>query len=841
MIADVSAPRLRRTVLSTLLLIAVLAVVPVAPVAAQDPGWAVERFEGTTGEEVSTTVARRVWPDTDTVVLARTDEFADALSAAPITALLDAPLLLTDRDAMPRLVWEQIEHFAPRRAVLMGGTAAISEDVVAELRRWGVQTIERIAGPNRFATAAAAMDFVRANGGDGDPFLVRGEGAGHIGGWEDAVAVSQHAASLGAPVLLSRVTDLPDESAAALAADGADTVTIIGGEAAVNQDVSDQLWALVDRVDRLDGVSRYHTSIAVADAAVAAGGVTDNLWLVNGENWQDALVAGTAAAITDGVLLYVNPHVWETSIGRDWVLAALPGADRVNIVGHRDGLPTTIDFELVDRAMPRPAWTPPAGVRISPGDNAQAVVDAHPEGTTFVFTAGEHQLVQVVPRDGDRFTGEEGAVLKGSISLAPNVAQAFQDEAGRWVIPGVTFDPPPPPSTHVEDSDAGMESGREGEAIQTDLFAGRHRLTHTGTVETLTRVGQWHFDVAGDRILLLQDPATLGAIELSVAPWAFQSAAEDVEIDHLTVNRYASQSKAGAIDAHNGLRWFIHHVTVAQSKSAAVRTGSGAVVADSRLVHNGQIGITGGDHRYDETQSPVSILRNEIAFNGEVGYRMGWEAGGAKLTNTIDSVFEQNWSHHNRGAGLWCDLDCADPSWISNLSEHNYAAGILIEETSGALAHSNIVRTNGALAYGDLGSGIWVANSPGVELAWNVFESNRLPIVANHNGIPAGEHGNLEIAELYVHDNDIRIDAYLPGLRVRTNEPQRYYRDDIVWEDNVYRRRADHTEHFWMGRKVTVPEWQDEFGHDRNGRFLDVNVAAFQPPSPFTTVPYGAS
>jgi hypothetical protein len=314
-----------------------------------------------------------------------------------------------------------------------------------------------------------------------------------------------------------------------------------------------------------------------------------------------------------------------------------------------------------------------------------------------------------------------------------------------------------------------------------------------------------------------------------------------VEIDHLTVNRYASQSKAGAIDAHNGLRWFIHHVTVAQSKSAAVRTGSGAVVADSRLVHNGQIGITGGDHRYDETQSPVSILRNEIAFNGEVGYRMGWEAGGAKLTNTIDSVFEQNWSHHNRGAGLWCDLDCADPSWISNLSEHNYAAGILIEETSGALAHSNIVRTNGALAYGDLGSGIWVANSPGVELAWNVFESNRLPIVANHNGIPAGEHGNLEIAELYVHDNDIRIDAYLPGLRVRTNEPQRYYRDDIVWEDNVYRLRADHTEHFWMGRKVTVPEWQDEFGHDRNGRFLDVNVAAFQPPSPFTTVPYGAS
>lgn len=828
--------RVQLLILSVLATLATLVLVPAAPASAQSTGWRVERFEADSGSGISTTVARRAWSDVTTVVMARGDQFADALAAAPVAALLEAPLLLTDRQEMPRHVWEQIEHFLPERVLLMGGTAAISDSVVEELEGWGVEHIERIAGANRFATAAAAMDFVRANGGTGDPYVVRGEGAGHIGGWEDAVAVSQHAAMQGAPILLTRPDDLPDETIAAIEGDGADRVTIVGGQAAVSGGVSDDLWGLVDDVARLDGVSRYHTSLAVADATVADGADRSTLWLVNGENWQDALVAGTTAASRGGVLLYVNPHVWDPSPGRDWVMATLDAVDQVNVVGHREGLPTAIDFELTDLATPAGTWTPPAGVRITPGDNAQAIVDAHPEGTTFVFTSGVHPLVQVEPRDGDRFTGEPGAVLLGAVSLAPQVANAYQDAQGLWRVPGVAYDPPA-----ADDFDNfRMEDGRDAEAIQADVFVGEQRLVHVAAPSAVTSSRLYHFDTANHEIVLNRDPRTLQPMEFSVAPWAFASAADDVEVDHLTVRRYNTPPKVGAIDAHNGLRWRIHHVTSIQNKAAGVRTGSGAVVSDSRLVHNGQIGITGGDHRPDGSQQPVTIERNEIAFNGEVGYGWGWEAGGAKMTNTIDTTYRQNWAHHNRGPGLWCDLDCLNPQFHSNLTEHNYAAGILIEETVEALASDNIARANGAFAYGDLGAGIWVSNSPHVELAWNILESNRLPIMANHNGIPAGEHGNLEIADLYVHDNDIRVDAYLPGLRVRTDEDERYRRTDLVFADNVYRLRADRDEHFWWGEKLTVEEWTEDLGFDVDGEFLDVDVDAFQPPRPYVVNPYGA-
>jgi parallel beta-helix repeat protein len=52
-------------------------------------------------------------------------------------------------------------------------------------------------------------------------------------------------------------------------------------------------------------------------------------------------------------------------------------------------------------------------VPVFPGDSIQALVDANPEGTTFVVKAGVHRRQQVIPRNGDSFVGEPGAVLTG--------------------------------------------------------------------------------------------------------------------------------------------------------------------------------------------------------------------------------------------------------------------------------------------------------------------------------------------------------------------------------------------------------------------------------------------
>jgi len=56
-------------------------------------------------------------------------------------------------------------------------------------------------------------------------------------------------------------------------------------------------------------------------------------------------------------------------------------------------------------------------VAVAPGQSIQAAVDSHGAGTTFLIKAGVHRGQHVVPKDGDVFVGESGAVLSGEGSV----------------------------------------------------------------------------------------------------------------------------------------------------------------------------------------------------------------------------------------------------------------------------------------------------------------------------------------------------------------------------------------------------------------------------------------
>ena len=55
----------------------------------------------------------------------------------------------------------------------------------------------------------------------------------------------------------------------------------------------------------------------------------------------------------------------------------------------------------------------PGTLVVSPGQSIQALVAANPPGTTFVLKAGTHLRQSVIPKSGNHFIGEPGAVLDG--------------------------------------------------------------------------------------------------------------------------------------------------------------------------------------------------------------------------------------------------------------------------------------------------------------------------------------------------------------------------------------------------------------------------------------------
>ena len=146
-----------------LLLLAILG----GPVAAQDPTPTpsqpaqVQRLAGPTRLETAISLSQNTFGpgDAPVVVLARSDEFADALAGAPLAAKERGPILLTPPDGLVDITAAEIQRVLPPGGVvyLLGGPAALSERVAQDVAALGY-TPQRLQGPSRYETAIAIAD-----------------------------------------------------------------------------------------------------------------------------------------------------------------------------------------------------------------------------------------------------------------------------------------------------------------------------------------------------------------------------------------------------------------------------------------------------------------------------------------------------------------------------------------------------------------------------------------------------------------------------------------------------------------------------------------------------------
>lgn len=105
-------------------------------------------------------------PDPPVVVaVARADDPVDALAASAVAAQLGGTVLLTPRDELGADAREGIGELLPDIVLVVGGEAALSEQVRQDLEDLAAQpevsfTVERVAGPNRMATATALSQYL---------------------------------------------------------------------------------------------------------------------------------------------------------------------------------------------------------------------------------------------------------------------------------------------------------------------------------------------------------------------------------------------------------------------------------------------------------------------------------------------------------------------------------------------------------------------------------------------------------------------------------------------------------------------------------------------------------
>lgn len=258
------------------------------------------RLAGADRVETAARISEGTRDRSEVVVLARADEYADALAGGPLAASLGAPLLLTPSDRLADVTAAEVARLGATEAVLLGGEAALSPAVASDLSSQGV-SVRRVAGAERFATAAAIAGELPASA---EVLVAEGANADPARGWPDALSASALGSAARVPVLLVERDRLPEVTAAAL--DASDSVTVVGGPAAVGDAVVAQLDERAGTVSRLAGENRYATSRAVADEAVRRGVAGQEAFVATGRAFADGLTAGAATGADGGVLLLAD-------------------------------------------------------------------------------------------------------------------------------------------------------------------------------------------------------------------------------------------------------------------------------------------------------------------------------------------------------------------------------------------------------------------------------------------------------------------------------------------------------------------------------------------------------
>jgi putative cell wall-binding protein/endo-1,4-beta-D-glucanase Y len=259
---------------------------------------AVTRIGGADRYAVSAAVSASTFaPGAPVVYIASGQTFPDALSASAAAGAEGAPVLLTARDTVPGPVLAELARLAPKRIVVLGGPATVSEAVVTTLRGRGA-AVERIGGADRYAVSAA----VSAKTFTGLPPRQTYVASGEV--FPDALAGSAAAGADGAPVLLTARDTVPGPVAAELGRLEPGALLVLGGPNTVAPAAFTDLGRIAPAT-RLGGADRFAVAAAVS-ARTFAPGRTSTVYVASGAVFPDALSASATAVANHAPVLLVS-------------------------------------------------------------------------------------------------------------------------------------------------------------------------------------------------------------------------------------------------------------------------------------------------------------------------------------------------------------------------------------------------------------------------------------------------------------------------------------------------------------------------------------------------------
>ncbi len=371
----------------------------------------VTRYQGADRYDTSAAIVDANYsPGVPVVYIASGLNFPDALAGGAAAANAGGPLLLVEPSAIPPAVASELTRLSPASIVVLGGSPAVSDVVVTALQSYTTGTVTRVAGADRYATAADLAASFPA----GSPVYVATGLSFPDALGATAAATLQHAA-----ILLTDPNTLPSSTAAALAELTPESITIVGGGTAVSAGVAAALAAYSPTVTRISGPDRYATA---AQLAANAFPTATGFFLASGSGFADALTGGPVAGMLGQPLLLAAPTCLPANSTA--VEAAAINPSTVTLLGGAASLGAGVAALTTCPTAPAPVVPPPA--KITFGSGTHHVGATLPAGTyrTRTNAAGCYWARL------SGFTGQLGDIIANNDSDAHQVVTIAATDAG---------------------------------------------------------------------------------------------------------------------------------------------------------------------------------------------------------------------------------------------------------------------------------------------------------------------------------------------------------------------------------------------------------------------------
>ncbi len=280
-----------------------------------------------------------------TVIVARGDDFPDALAAAGLAGVHGGQVLLTQTSYLTADAKAEIKRLGADRAFVIGDKHSVSDKAFGEIRSLVGGNASRLGGADRYETALKI--YKAGSGGWGKTAIVAiGTKA------PDALSASPVAYAMKAPIFLADGNgNLSPAVLGEIAGGGFDTVLIMGSKYSVSASAENSLKKFADTI-RFSGSDRYETSQLVADWALRNGFTCRNVVVTAGYDgkFADALVASSLGGMSASPLLLAdNGSVADRQISK--VIKPNKGSiSKAYVIGDKNSL-SNATYTAIQRAV----------------------------------------------------------------------------------------------------------------------------------------------------------------------------------------------------------------------------------------------------------------------------------------------------------------------------------------------------------------------------------------------------------------------------------------------------------------------------------------------------------